>query len=197
MAPFNRPFPETGWEINNGVLTVLGGGNTSKSAGKDIVTEKTYGAFQLQFDFKITDTANSGVKYFVFEDPKKKNVALGLEYQILDDDKHPDAKAGMDGNRTMASLYDMIAAKKIPAAKKKVGEWNHAMIVVRPDNYVEHWLNGFKVVEYVRKSKEFNDLVSKSKYNVYPGFGLADKGYIMLTEHGSTVSFTNLKIKEL
>lgn len=197
LGAYTKTFPAEGWEIKDGELIVLGSSNTTHSNGGDIITTAEYGAFALQFEFKLTDTANSGLKYFVTVDPAKPGSALGLEYQVLDDDKHPDAKAGENGNRTLASLYDLIAAKKIPAARKKIGEWNKAMLVVYPDNRVEHWLNGYRVVDYVRGSAAFKVLISKSKYKNLPGFGLPPKGHILLQEHGSLVSFRSLKIREL
>ncbi len=114
--------------------------------GGDIVTTEEYAAFDLQFEFKLTEGANSGVKYFVTESENNKGSAIGLEYQILDDDKHPDAKMGVVGNRTLSSLYDLIPAAKNPRGIHKIGEWNQGRVVVYPDNRVEHWLNGYKVV---------------------------------------------------
>lgn len=196
-GPYQKTFPEKGWEIKDGELSVLGSVTATHANNGDIITNGQYGAFALQFEFKLTDTANSGVKYFVTVDPAKPGSALGLEYQVLDDDKHPDAKAGENGDRTLASLYDLIPSKKIAGAKKKIGEWNMGMIIVHPDNRVEHWLNGYKVVEYIRGSPEFKSLIAKSKYKNLPGFGLPSKGYLLLQEHGSLVHFRNLKIKEL
>ena len=192
-----KTFPQSGWQIADGELRVLGSHGAESSNGGDIITNGKYGAFILKFDFKLTDTANSGVKYFVTATGNNKGSAIGLEYQLLDDGRHPDAKAGVNGNRTLASLYDLIASKKIPASRKSIREWNTGMIVVHPDNKVEHWLNGYKVVEYTRGSKEFKDRVSRSKYKIYPRFAMADKGYILLQEHGSHVSFRSIKIKEL
>ncbi|MFM8486207.1 MAG: DUF1080 domain-containing protein, partial [Bacteroidota bacterium] len=97
---------------------------------------------------------------------------IGLEYQILDDDKHPDAKQGVVGNRTLASLYDLIPSYKPDMRfQRKPGEWNQGRIVVLPDNTVQHWLNGFKVIEYERKSNIYDVLVARSKYSKYQGFG--------------------------
>jgi hypothetical protein len=190
---FKETFPGQGWEVNDGTLSVIGA--KGKPSGGDIVSTKQYGAFVLQFDFKLTDTANSGVKYFVAE--TKNSGAVGLEYQVLDDDKHPDAKMGISGNRTLASLYDLIASQKINASRKKIGEWNRGMIVVHKDNRVEHWLNGYKVLEYKRGSQEFKDLVAKSKYKNIEGFGLAPKGLILLQDHGDHVDYRSIKIQEL
>lgn len=188
-------FPEEGWKIEDGVLTVFASGGGESETGGDIVTKELYGDFELKVDFKITEGANSGIKYFVDTDLNKgPGSSIGLEYQILDDERHPDAKLGNhEGSRTMASLYDLIQADPDKPVNP-IGEWNTARIVSK-DNKVEHWLNGEKVLEYERKSEEYRQLVSESKYVDWPNFGEAEEGHILLQDHGNKVSFKNIKIK--
>lgn len=188
-------FPEYGWEIKDGVLKVLSSGGAESRNGGDIITTKKYKNFELIVDFKITEGANSGIKYFV--DPelnKGEGSAIGCEFQILDDEKHPDAKLGVEGNRTLGALYDLIPP--INKRVNRIGQWNRAKIIVKDKN-VEHWLNGFKVVEYVRGTQMWRALVNYSKYKIWPKFGELEEGHILLQDHGNEVSFMNIKIREI
>jgi len=188
-------FPDHGWEIKDGALTVLASDGRESAAGGDIVTVEQYGSFELVVDFQMTKGANSGIKYFVDTGLNKgEGSAIGCEYQILDDDVHPDAKAGVNGNRKLAGLYDLIPPQNVRF--NGIGEWNNARIVVR-GNHVEHWLNGFKTVEYDRATQMWRALVDHSKYTAWPKFGEAPKGHILLQDHGNRVSFRSIKIREL
>lgn len=190
-------FPDKGWVIENGVLTVLSSGGEESAAGGDIVTTDVYGDFELTVDFKITEGANSGIKYYVNTDLNKgPGSSIGLEYQILDDERHPDAKLGNhEGSRTLASLYDLVKAIDDKPVHP-IGEWNTAYISSK-NNHVEHWLNGTKVLEYERKSPEYKKLVSESKYVDWDNFGEGDSGHILLQDHGDKVSFKNIKIRPI
>lgn len=197
VGAYKETFPEKGWHIKDGILMVEASDGSESMSFGDIVTVDKFSAFDLSFDFNISEGANSGVKYFVTLSEGNKGSAIGLEYQILDDERHPDAKMGRDGNRTLASLYDLKTADKQPRYVRKPGEWNQGRIIVHPDNKVEHFINGVKVLEYVRGSEDFREMVSESKYKVWENFGEAPEGHILLQDHGDEVKFKNIKIKEL
>lgn len=188
-------FPKGGWKMANGELVITETGGAESAAAGDIITREKFSDFELSVDFKITPGANSGIKIFV--DPELnqgEGSSIGPEFQILDDERHPDAKLGRDGDRTMGSLYDMITA---PATKRvnPIGEWNNARIL-SDGKHVTFWLNGGKTVEFERGSKEWRDLVGMSKYKVWPAFGELDEGHILLQDHGNQVSYRNIKIRD-
>ena len=189
-------FPESGWKVENGELTVLQSGGAESRNGGDIVTVEQYGNFELLFEFKLTEGANSGVKYMVTGiDPGTPGSAIGMEYQVLDDERHPDAKQGIAGNRTLASFYDVLPAS--PEKKvKPIGEWNQARILVK-GAHVEHWLNGVKVLEFERGSQAFRAAVAQSKFKTVQGFGEAPQGHILIQDHGNRVSYRNIKLRKL
>ena len=139
-------FPAQGWEVKDGMLIVQPSDGAESQNGGDIVTNDEYSDFEFQVDFKLTEGANSGIKYFVTEAYNSEKSAIGLEYQLLDDARHPDAKLGNNGGdtRTLASLYDLKAAPTDKPARP-IGEWNTGVVV--KDNHVTHYLNGTNVLE--------------------------------------------------
>jgi len=187
-------FPQKGWEIQDGELIIRKLEGRSVDRG-DIITTKKFRNFELSVDFKITEGANGGIKYFIDSESNNGSLSsIGCEYQILDDEKHPDAKMGVNGNRTLGSLYDLIP---VPQNKPYLpGVFNTARIVVKGD-YVEHWLNGVKILEYRRSNQMWRALVDYSKYKEFPNFGEVVEGNILLQDHGDEIYFKNIKIKEL
>ncbi|GGH34605.1 hypothetical protein GCM10007423_25610 [Dyadobacter endophyticus] len=190
-------FPAKRWNYQDGTIQISK--SDGSETGNDIVTRKLYGpAFEYEFEFKLTEGANSGVKYFVDQKFNSNGKSgIGCEYQVLDDERHPDAKLGKNGNRTIASFYDVIPADRPRNAVKKIGEWNQGRIVVQKDGTVQHFLNGYKVVEYVRGSPQFKEFVAGSKFAKFEGFGLSQQGNLLLQDHGDNVFFRSLKVKEI
>ena len=201
----DESFPNKSWKISDGELSVVSTGNAESQAGGDIITRERYSNFDLVADFKLTTGCNSGIKIFVQPNlspidkvtgkPTGVGSAIGLEYQLLDDANHPDAKLGRDGDRKLGALYDLMPCDPEKPAHP-IGEWNTARILSR-GNHVEHWLNGKKILEYDRGSEAFRDAVAKSKFKDIPHFGEWKDGHILLQEHGSEVSFRNIKIRVL
>jgi len=178
-------FPQKGWEMKDGVLSVL-----PKGGGGDIITEQVYSSFVLKVDFRLTKAANSGIKYFL---NPKLNGGTAPEFQVLEPE-HPDAQKGKNGSRKVASLYDVMPA---PNAKlNPLGEWNSAMLVCNGKK-VEHWLNGEKVLSFERGSPEFREAVAQSKFSKIQNWGEAESGHILLQDHTDHVSYRNIKIKML
>ncbi|MCF2444404.1 DUF1080 domain-containing protein [Dyadobacter sp. CY345] len=178
------------WKVEDGAIVLADKG------GKDLVTDKEYGDFELELEWKISEGGNSGIIYHVIEDKKYCcPYSTGPEIQILDDVKHPDAKAGKDGNHKSASLYDMLPPSDF-SVTKPAGEWNKAKIVIK-NGRGESWLNGKKLVEFSSMGPEWDKLVANSKFKTWDGFGVSQKGKIALQDHGNKVSFKNIRIKEL
>lgn len=184
-------FPEKGWIIENGMLSVTEGGG-----GGDIITTDVYEDFILELEWRVAKGANGGIFYAAVEQPEEAIYWSAPEIQILDNENHPDATRGKNGNRKATSLYDLIPAK--PQNANPYGEWNKIRIEVTSNGAnVEHWMNGAKVVEYERWTDEWYDMLEQSKFAPHPEFGAAHKGHIGLQDHGNRVDFRNIKIKEL
>ena len=188
-------FPEKGWVIEDGTLHVLGSGKGEAGGGGDIITDKKYKNFELSLEWKVSEGGNSGIFYLAQEKPDQPIWKSAPEMQILDNDKHPDARLGKDGNRAAGSLYDLIPGKF--EAVKPAGEWNHAKLLVYKGTVV-HAMNGENVLEYHLWTPDWKEMVGNSKFKDYEDFmNPAEEGYIGLQDHGDDVWFRNIKIKEL
>jgi hypothetical protein len=182
--------PDSGWVVEDGILMTK---KVGEGHGSDIITKDEYSNFDLSVDFKLSEGGNSGIKYFFTK--YDQGGWLGLEYQILDNVNHPDAKNGRNGNRLQATLYDMLPLEK--QVENRVGEWNHARIVVKGSK-VSHYLNGVKVLSFDRNSEAYREAWKLSKFkDSKPPFGAVQKGHILLQDHGDEIAFKNIKIKTL
>lgn len=188
-------FPEQGWVVEDGTLKVVATGKGEAGGGGDIITKSKYKNFEFKVDWKVSEGGNSGIFYLAQEKPDQPIWKSAPEMQILDNDKHPDAVLGKDGNRKAGALYDLI-----PCSTDTVypaGEWNTVKILVY-NGTVVHWVNGEKVLEYHLWTDDWKNMVLNSKFKDYEDFlNTAKEGYIGLQDHGDDVWFRNIKIKEM
>ena len=188
-------FPEKGWIVEDGTLKVIGSGKGEAGGGGDVITKNKYKNFEFSVDWKVSEGGNSGIFYLAQEKPDQPIWKSAPEMQILDNDKHPDAKLGKDGNRAAGSLYDLIPGDM--KVVKPAGQWNHVKVLVY-NGTVVHWVNGENVLEYHLWTDDWNNMVLNSKFKDYEDFlNTAEEGYIGLQDHGDDVWFRNIKIKEL
>jgi hypothetical protein len=193
---FHNDKAPAGWMIEDGCISRIAGKVPTGQQDGDLITVDQFENFEFTLEWKISKGGNSGIKYLVSETlPPTGRGAISFEMQVLDDDNHPDAKQGINGNRKASALYDLMP----PNDKKKlkpVGEFNQVRLVVK-GNHIEHWLNGEKVLEFERGSEAFKALVAQSKFKTQPLFGTFAKGHMLLQEHGDKVWYRNIKIREI
>lgn len=180
-----KTFPESGWKVEDGWFHCLG------KNGGDLISDGEYDNFELRWEWKQAPAGNSGLKYFITE---QRTSAIGHEYQMIDDEREPDAKLA-DGKRVTAAFYDVLKPTKTPPTKP-AGEINQSRILVR-GNHVEHWLNGAKVLEYECGSDQLKAAVANSKFKNVADFGDKIKGHILLQDHHSQVWFRKIEIRQL
>ena len=180
---------ESRWKAVDGTLSLPAHDGKDTRGQRDIITKDTFEQFELSVEWKVAPGSNSGIKYFVLED---RDSAIGHEYQVIDDERHPDAKIGP--HRQTAAFYDVLPAADRPT--KPAGEWNTTRIVVRGQT-VEHWLNDKKVLQYELNSPALNAAIEKSKFKGMERFGKRQNAHILLQDHGDQVSFRNIKIRRI
>lgn len=191
---YAKTFPATGWKVADGELRgELTNGAEAGNAG-DIVTLNTYRNFELVFDWKLGAGGNSGVKYFIEErQPKPTGSQPGYEYQLIDDADYIYNEKHLPQDLKTGSIYDVVAADKPDV---RVGVWHTSKIVVK-SNYIEHWLDGKRILAIDRNSEAFKKGVADSKFSTYPNFGQIPEGHILVQDHGHSVALKNIKIKPL
>jgi hypothetical protein len=197
------------WSIEDGCLKFsgTGGGEAQTDEGGDVIfAAQKFKNFELELEWKISKGGNSGIFYLAQEVENGKGgyepiYVSAPEYQVLDNERHPDARLGVDGNRQSASLYDMIAAK--PQNSKPAGEWNKTKILVYKGTVV-HYQNDEPVLEYHLWTPQWTEMLQKSKFSEqrWPvAFNLLNncggenhEGYIGLQDHGDDVWYRNIKV---
>ncbi len=184
------------WAIEDDAMKVMTGEGKQPghgSGGDILYGEKKFKNFELSIDWKASKMANSGIFYNIREVPGKPIYYAAPEIQVLDNENATDNKVD---SHLAGSLYDMIAAD--PETVNPAGEWNNIVVKVK-DGKVTHTQNGTEVVAYTLWTDEWDELVENSKFKNFPGFteGISKEGYIGLQDHGYTVWFRNIKIREL
>lgn len=180
---FRDATPPEGWQVVEGAITRVGGGG-------DLVSVGQYGNFELRLEWNVSEGGNSGIMYRV--DPNaNRTFESGAEMQVLDDVNHPDGRSRLT---SAGANYGLHASPE--GHVRPPGEWNEVRIIA-DGAHVEYWLNGTKVVEYELWSPEWEELILNSKFVEWPGYGRAERGHLVLQDHGDWVAYRNVRIKEL
>lgn len=183
------------WKLEDGAMVLYPPEDRPEGESYNLVTEQNYSSFVLSLEWRIAEGGNSGVFWGIREDEKyNQPYETGPEIQVLDNERHPDARAGT--THQAGALYDMVAPSE--DVSKPVGEWNTMVITVdleEKKGSVE--LNGSKIVDFPVANELWDTMVSKSKFDGWEGFGKFTNGKIGLQDHGDKVAFRNIKIKEL
>ncbi|WP_316804980.1 DUF1080 domain-containing protein [Pedobacter nototheniae] len=188
---YNKTTVGSAWQVQDGALH-LDPAKKGQDGGGDLVTDQEYSNFHLKLDWKVAPKSNSGIIFFVHEDPKfHATYSTGPEMQVLDNDGHPDGKIT---KHRSGDLYDLIKSYSEPV--KPVGQWNTAEIISK-NGKLTLMLNGVKTVNTTMWDENWKALIAGSKFATWEGFGTYKTGKIALQDHGDEVWFKNIVIKEL
>lgn len=188
---YNKTNVGSGWQVQEDALH-LDPKTKGTDGGGDLVTDKEYKDFHLKYEWKVAPKANSGLIFYVHEEPKyHATYSTGLEMQVLDNDGHPDGKIT---KHRAGDLYDLIKSSSEPV--KPVGEWNKAEIISKKGN-LTLILNGVQVVKTTLWDENWKKLVAGSKFANWENWGTYTSGKIALQDHGDEVWYKNIIIKEL
>lgn len=191
---YGKSSAGSAWKVDNGVLFFDGlSKKDSLVKGGDLVTDQSFGNFHLKLEWKISKNGNSGIIFWVQDEPTKYDYVwyTGPEMQVLDNDGHPDGKIK---KHRAGNLYDLIEGKE--GAVNKVGEWNLVEIISN-NGKLDFFLNGINVVSTTYGDAEWRALIAGSKFKTKPDFGKVFSGHIALQDHGNNVWFRNIMIKKL
>ena len=185
---YNADAADPGWRVTGDALMFHPA--PDPEYGHDLITVETFASFELRLEWKLWAKGNSGIFYHVREAPGRACYESGPEYQLLDNDGHPDAKHGPA--RLTGACYDLYA----PAAhaSRPLGEWNEAVLTVN-GNEVRHRLNGATVAEYTLGSDDWVRRVAASKFAAWPAFAAERRGHILLQDHRDPVAFRNIRVR--
>lgn len=199
-----QEVPDLYWFVENGMIykihrdSIPGGPDGNRVSGRDLLLDRPLRNFELAFEWKISPSGNSGIKYNVLEGLSaahgNAHSALGFEYQILDDPESSRLKE--HPSWATSGLYDLMAPGD-NAHLNPAGEWNSGRILF-DGNHGEHWLNGELVLSYDLDSPEMDSALAASKWSDIEEFGKRhEEAYIVLQDHTTPVWFRNLKLREL
>ena len=180
----------SGWSIQDNTLVFTPG----NGEGQDIITKEKFENFELSIDWKISEGGNSGIFWSVLEDKNAKIYESALEVQVLDNERHPDAKAGT--SHQAGALYDLVSPTS--NVVHPAGEWNTAVIKINHNtNEGSSTLNGNLVATFPLQGEKWDEMIANSKFKNWTNFGKIHNGYLGLQDHGNKVWFRNIKIKKL
>lgn len=190
---YGKDQPGEAWKVEDGVIYFDSQSKKEDGVeGGDLVTQEIFSDFHLKLEWKISENGNSGIMFHVVDDGEySAPYHTGPEYQLLDNEGHPDGK--ITTHRT-GDLYDLIESSE--EASKPVGEWNLTEIIVQ-DGKLEFYLNGVNTVSTTMWDDSWDDMVAESKFKDMPGFAKYKEGKIALQDHGDDVWFRNITIKRL